>query len=79
MANAGLDRRLGEDGEDRLGEPLQPVDDGEKHVLDAPVPERVHDAQPELRALVLLEPECLPSAPMGRSEVIEQRRVSGSS
>ena len=55
--DAGLDRRLGKDGQDCLGEALQPVDDGEQHVLHAPVAELVHDPEPELRALVLLEPE----------------------
>jgi hypothetical protein len=34
MARAGLDRRIREDRDDRFGEALQAVDDGEQHVLD---------------------------------------------
>ncbi len=40
-----------------VGESLRPVDDGQKNILGAAVPELVHYAQPELGALVLLEPE----------------------
>src|SRR3954468_18010195 len=39
------------------GKPLQAVDDGNQHVLDAAVFQLVHDAQPELGALVLFEPQ----------------------
>ena len=39
------------------GKALQAVDDGDQHVLDAAVLQLVHDAQPELGALVLLEPQ----------------------
>src|SRR3982751_4997655 len=39
------------------GEALQAVDDRDQHVLDAPVPQLVHDPQPELGALVLLQPQ----------------------
>src|SRR3954469_15339161 len=55
--DAGLDRGLGEDGRDRLRKALQAVDDRDQHVLDAPVPQLVHDPQPELGALVLLQPQ----------------------
>src|SRR3954465_12010771 len=55
--DAGLYRGLREDSRDRLGEALQAVDDGDQHVLDAAVFQLVHDAQPELGALVLFEPQ----------------------
>jgi len=55
--DAGLHRGVWKHGQDRLGKPLQAVDDGEQHVLDAAVVELVHDAQPELCPFVLLEPE----------------------
>ncbi len=55
--DAGLDLGLREHGADRLGEALQPVDDGDQDVGDAAVAQLVHDAQPELGALGLLEPE----------------------
>src|SRR3954469_14630290 len=48
MHDAGLDDRLREDGVDRFGESLQAIDNGDENVADAPVPEFVHDAQPEL-------------------------------
>lgn len=57
MDDAGLDHRFGEHGADRIGEALQAVDDGQQQVLDAAVPKLVHDAQPELGALVLLQPK----------------------
>ena len=37
MNHAGLDHGLREHGPDRVGETLQPVDDGEQDVLDAAV------------------------------------------
>src|SRR3954452_17151297 len=55
--DAGLYRGLREDSRDRLGEALQAVDDSDQHVLDAAVFQLVHDAQPELGALVLFEPQ----------------------
>ncbi len=55
--DAGLDDRLGEDGVDRLGEALQAVDDGDQDVGDAAVLQFVHDAEPELGALGLLDPD----------------------
>src|SRR5262249_21343443 len=57
MNNASLDRGLRKDGGDRVGKPLQSVDDSEQHVLDATVLQLVHDAQPEFGAFVLLEPK----------------------
>ena len=48
---------LREDGGDRLGEALQAIDDGDQDVLDAAVLQLVHDPQPELGALGLLDPE----------------------
>ena len=41
----------------RLREALQAVGHGKQDILDASVLEFVHDPEPELRALVLLEPE----------------------
>src|SRR3954465_3840434 len=55
--DAGLYRGLREDSRDRLGEALQAVDDSDQHVLDAAVFQLVRDAQPELGALVLFEPQ----------------------
>ncbi len=55
--NAGLHLGPREHGGDRLGEALQAVDDGDEDVLDAAVPELVHDAQPELATLGLLDPQ----------------------
>src|SRR4029453_3355709 len=57
MDDAGLDLGLREHGGDRLGEALQAVDHGDKDVLDAAVLEFVHDPEPELGALGLLDPE----------------------
>lgn len=48
MNDAGLDRRLGKDREDGLGKTIQPIDDGEKHILDAPVLHLGHHPEPEL-------------------------------
>lgn len=55
--DAGRDHRFRKHRDDRLGEALQTVDDGEQHVLDAAISQLVHDPEPELGALVLLEPE----------------------
>ena len=57
MDDAGLDCRLGKDCGDRLGKALQPIDDSEENVLNAPVLHLVHDLEPELGAFVLLQPE----------------------
>src|SRR5215207_8443311 len=57
MHDAGLDDRLREDGVDRFGESLQAIDNGDENVADAPVPEFVHDAQPELGAFGVLDPQ----------------------
>ena len=45
------------DSGDRLRETLQPVDNGDQHVLDTAILQLIHDAQPEFGAFVLLEPE----------------------
>lgn len=55
--NAGLDDGLREDGRDRVGEPLQPVGDGDQDVADAARLQLVHDAKPELGAFGLLDPQ----------------------
>ena len=55
MDDAGLHPRLREDGLDRLGEPLQPVDAGDQDVLDAALLQVVEDLEPEL-ARWFLEP-----------------------
>ncbi len=57
MDDAGLHDRPGEDGGDGVGEALEPVDHGEQEVFDAAVLELVHDPQPELGALALLDPQ----------------------
>jgi hypothetical protein len=74
MHDAGLNDRLREDGVDRLGESLQAIDNGEENVADAPVPEFVHDAQPELGAFGVLDPQaenilravCLDAQPVNK-------------
>ena len=55
--DAGLHRRLREDGEDRLWEAFQPVDDGDQDVLDAAGLQLVHHHEPEFGALGRLDPE----------------------
>ena len=57
MDDAGLHDGAREDGGDGVGEALQPIDHGEQEVLDAAVLEFVHDPQPELGALGLLDPQ----------------------
>jgi hypothetical protein len=57
MNDAGLHDRLGEGRVDRFGKTLQTVDDRDQDVLDAAVPELVHHREPELRALVLGDPQ----------------------
>src|SRR5437660_10962623 len=57
MNNASLDARLGENRGNRIREALQPVDNGDQHVLDTAVLQLIHDAQPEFGAFVLLELE----------------------
>jgi hypothetical protein len=54
MNHAGLDHGFREDRSDCV---LQRVNDGEQDILDAAVAQLVHNAQPELRALVLLDLE----------------------
>ena len=48
---------LGVDGLDRLGEPGQPVDAADEHVLDAALLEIGQHLKPELGALGLLKPD----------------------
>src|SRR5215210_7866959 len=55
--DAGLHPRGREDGFDRLGEALEPVDAADQDVLDATAAEIVEDGQPELGALGLLPPD----------------------
>src|SRR5512135_1168766 len=57
MNDAGLDQGLREHRLDGLGEALQPIDDGDQHVLDAAVLQLGHHAQPELGAFALLDPQ----------------------
>ena len=61
MANevddGGLHDSLREHCIDRLGKALQTVDDRDQNVLGAPGLELVDDAQPELGALGLLDPD----------------------
>ena len=55
--DTGLNQGLGEGGVDRLGEALETIDDGEQDVLHVPVLDLIHDAQPELGAFGLLDPQ----------------------
>jgi hypothetical protein len=57
MDNACLDDRFGEHGGDRVREALQAIDNGQHDILHAAVLELVHDAQPELGAFVLFDPQ----------------------
>src|SRR3954454_1055799 len=57
MDDAGLHGRVREDGRDRVREALQAVEDRDQDVLDPPGPQIVHEPQPELGALVLLQPQ----------------------
>ncbi len=45
---------------DRVREALEAVDDGQQDILGAAIAQLVHDAQPELGTLVLLEPQAEP-------------------
>jgi hypothetical protein len=56
MDDARLHPRLGEHRLDRLREPFEPVDAGDQDVLDSALFEVGQDLQPELGALVFLEP-----------------------
>jgi hypothetical protein len=53
MDDASLDRRLWENGGDRLGEALEAVDNRDQDIFDAAVFQLVHDAQSEFGTLVL--------------------------
>ena len=57
-------KRLRKDGGDRVGEALQPVGDGDQDIGDATGLQFIHDPEPELGTLGLLdpEPEDLPGA-----------------
>jgi hypothetical protein len=55
--DTGLHDGPGEDCGDGVGEALEPVDHGEQDVVDTAVLELVHDPQPELGALALLDPQ----------------------
>ena len=67
--DGGLHHRVGEHGGDRFGKALQAVDDSDQDVADAAVLQLVHNPQPELGALRLLDPDAqkiafVPSARM---------------
>jgi hypothetical protein len=57
MHNASLDHGLRKHSIDRLGKALQAIDDGDQNVTNATVLQLVHDAQPELGAFGLLDPD----------------------
>ena len=57
MNDASLNNRLRIGSRDRLGKALQPIDNGQQDVLHAPILQLVQDAQPELGALVLFDPQ----------------------
>jgi hypothetical protein len=48
---------LGEDGLDRLGEPLKAVDAGDQHIADAALVQIVEHREPELGAFCVLPPD----------------------
>jgi hypothetical protein len=53
MDDACLNHRFGEDGRDGVVKTLQAIDEGPHDILD----NAVHDAQPELGAFILLQPQ----------------------
>lgn len=55
--DASLNPRLGKGRVDSLREALQPVHDGDEDVLDATVAQVAENLDPELRALIGLEPQ----------------------
>ena len=55
--DARLHPGLGEDGRDRLREPVEAVDAADQHVTDAALVEIVEHGEPELRALALAPPD----------------------
>jgi len=57
MNDAGLHHRLREKRIDGLRKALQSIDDSDQDVADATALEFVHDAQPELGAFGLLDPQ----------------------
>src|SRR5206468_11715796 len=73
--DAGLHRRLREDGGDRFGETFQAVDHGDQQVFDAAVFQLVHDPQPEFGTLVLLQPK--PQDFLGAVGAHAERDVDG--
>src|SRR5262245_48885675 len=57
MHDAGLHRRLREHRADRLWKSVEPVDDRDQDVGNAPGLELVHHLEPELGAFALLDPQ----------------------
>ena len=57
MDDAGLHHGQRENRTDGLWKALQPIDDGDQDVTDAAALEFIHDAQPELGAFGLLDPQ----------------------
>ncbi len=57
MNDAGLDDRLRKHGADRFGKAFQPVHYRDQDVAETALLQFVHDTQPELGALGLLNPD----------------------
>src|SRR6185295_15536414 len=57
MHDTGLDYGLREHGVDRFGKALQAIDNRDQNVANAAGFQLVHDAQPKLGALSLLDPD----------------------
>ena len=57
MHDTGLDRRLRKGRRDRLGEALEPVHNGDQHVLNAAVAQFVHHRKPEFGPFIVSYPE----------------------
>jgi len=55
MDYAELNLRLGEDGANRFGESLEPIDRGNEDILDAPVVQIGQDLQPEVGSFTLAQ------------------------
>jgi hypothetical protein len=56
MVDAGLDRRLGKDGDDGFRKALERIDDGDENVIYAPLPGQLAGRQPDQQYIVKARP-----------------------
>ena len=57
MHDAGLNHGIREHSGNGIWEALEAIDDGDQDVVGSPALDLVHDPQPELGALALLDPQ----------------------